>query len=268
MSIAALSYVWANSRMEGGTLLTLLALADYADDQGYSFPAISTLARKARLSERQTQRVLRELVEAGEIRILRNEGRAGSNLYQIVRQRAEVKPPGGDNMPPPMGDTHDTPGVTPTTPGGVTPTTPDPSCDPSLDPPTVFAKAEGAELFAEYAGDLPPPLNTPALLSLWEDFKAHRKAKRAPLTGAAIKINVRKLLDMGPARALAALTHSIGSGYTGIFEPKSNENKPNNFHGGPIDRNRGTHNAGRASRYSREAREGKSGQPGDHTGGA
>lgn len=331
MSIAAISYVWQHSKQEGGALLVMLALADYADDQGYSFPAVSTLARKARLSERQTQRVLKLLVEAGEIKVLPNEGRAGSNLYQILRQPPMPAMPAmpasptlrkcelctfESNDPIKLNIHHKQPtafggrdvkanritlcvtchGLMHAEPGkaelteagvilrdlglpglhargdiltgvtlrplrgdicdnkGVTPTPPDPSSDPSRDPSAHFCG--GAELFADYAGQLPPPLNSPTILAAWEAFKAHRKEKRIPLTPTATKMAIAKLLAMGPARALAALTHSTTAGYTGIFEPKPNHEK-SNTHGGPTSRNNGTFNHGREWMYSREAREAK-----------
>lgn len=121
-------------------------------------------------------------------------------------------------------------------------------------------------MFADYAGQLPPPLNSPNILAAWEAFKAHRKEKRIPLTPTATKMAIAKLLAMGPARALAALTHSTTAGYTGIFEPKPNHEK-SNTHGGPTSRNNGTFNHGREWMYSREAREAKARAKAEGTGG-
>jgi len=67
MSIKMMSAVWSDSPQEGGTLLVLLALADFADDDGKCWPNNETLAAKARLSKRQVNRVLAILNEAGEI---------------------------------------------------------------------------------------------------------------------------------------------------------------------------------------------------------
>jgi len=63
----------------------MLALADFANDQGECWPSVPVLAEKARLTERQTRRVLDKLVEAGEIRRIRSTGgRNKRNRYFIT----------------------------------------------------------------------------------------------------------------------------------------------------------------------------------------
>jgi hypothetical protein len=85
MSIRIMSRVWALSTRRGGELLILLALADFANDEGESWPSIPTLARKARLTERQARRVLGNLEAVGEIRIQNsNGGRNTRNHYFIT----------------------------------------------------------------------------------------------------------------------------------------------------------------------------------------
>jgi hypothetical protein len=69
-------------------LIVLLAMADFADDAGYCFPSVSTLAKKSRISQRQALRVIQhlcdkqwiELVEKGGVR----NGRNVSNRYRIL----------------------------------------------------------------------------------------------------------------------------------------------------------------------------------------
>lgn len=68
MSPSALSDVWAHSPAKGGPLLVEMALADHAHDDGTNaYPAVKTLAHKARLSERCVQYALRQLEACGEI---------------------------------------------------------------------------------------------------------------------------------------------------------------------------------------------------------
>lgn len=74
MSIKVMSRVWAQSSRKDGELLVLLALADFANDQGECWPSMPVLAHKARLTERQVRRVLDKLAEAGEIRRIRSTG--------------------------------------------------------------------------------------------------------------------------------------------------------------------------------------------------
>jgi hypothetical protein len=84
MSIKVMSRVWEGSRQSGGALLVLLAIADFADDDGLAFPSVRTLARKARLSERQVQRVLAELPAAGELVVRPGAGRQGAHLFRVT----------------------------------------------------------------------------------------------------------------------------------------------------------------------------------------
>lgn len=118
MSIAVLSWAFAHSEAKLGDRLVLFALADHAKDDGtYAWPSVSTIARAARLSERQVQRCLRNLEEMGEIE-LTGRSRAGTNIYSVI---GFVRAQGGDNLSPPEatgGDIHDTGGVTSTTSGG------------------------------------------------------------------------------------------------------------------------------------------------------
>jgi hypothetical protein len=135
--------VWEASRQSGGALLVLLAIADFADDEGLAYPSISTLARKARLSDRQVQRVIAELVAARELMVQPGCGRQGSHLFHVMvgvaphdspTPRQTVTP---DNMSPRQYVTGDKlspsarhrrrDGVTPASSTGVTPASPKPS---------------------------------------------------------------------------------------------------------------------------------------------
>lgn len=64
-----MTMVWDSDLYEGGTLLVLLAMADWAADDGTKiFPALKTLAAKARLSPRGAQYALEKLRNDGVIR--------------------------------------------------------------------------------------------------------------------------------------------------------------------------------------------------------
>ena len=85
MSVKVMARVWAYSQRKDGELLVMLALADFANDAGESWPSIPVLAAKARLTERQTRRVLIKLEEAGEIRRVKsNGGRNRRNHYFVT----------------------------------------------------------------------------------------------------------------------------------------------------------------------------------------
>src|SRR5436190_11789272 len=83
MSVRLLSTVWDSGRCEGGTLLVLLALADYSNDQGECWPHVDSLAAKARLTQRQTHYILRQLKTDGVLAIQSGGGRGRASTYQL-----------------------------------------------------------------------------------------------------------------------------------------------------------------------------------------
>lgn len=83
MSIHVMSSVWRDAQCDGGTLLVLLAMADFCDDGGTCYPAVGTLAKKARLSERQARYILRDLESADILATEIGTGPKGTNRYQL-----------------------------------------------------------------------------------------------------------------------------------------------------------------------------------------
>lgn len=83
MSIQVMTHVWEHSQHKGSELLMLLALSDYADEHGWSYPSVGRLAKRTRLSERTVQYVLRKLVQSGEVAIEIGTGPHGCNRYHI-----------------------------------------------------------------------------------------------------------------------------------------------------------------------------------------
>lgn len=84
--------VWAGSKQKGGSLLLLLALADFADDEGICWPAVPTLAAKSRIQERQARTIIGNLVRDGEIEIVEKGGIFGGvyrpNKYRVIPRPA------------------------------------------------------------------------------------------------------------------------------------------------------------------------------------
>ncbi len=75
MSIKVMTRIWEHAQHKGSALLLLLALADYANEEGICWPSIETLAAKIRMSERQTQRMLRDLIVRGDVYAQAGRGR-------------------------------------------------------------------------------------------------------------------------------------------------------------------------------------------------
>jgi hypothetical protein len=93
MSVTISANVWKHSKARGTPFLVLLCLADFANDQGESFPAIATIAKKCRLKdERHVQRVMRKLEEINEVVVICGAGKSSSkggvrsNRYRVIVQ--------------------------------------------------------------------------------------------------------------------------------------------------------------------------------------
>jgi hypothetical protein len=54
--------------------LVLLAVADFADDEGVAWPSVRTLARRSRIGERAVWAILRRPIESGELVIVKHGG--------------------------------------------------------------------------------------------------------------------------------------------------------------------------------------------------
>jgi hypothetical protein len=124
MSIKTMSRVWDQSQHSGSNLLILLAIADFSDDDGQAYPAVSKLAAKCRMSKRNAQDRLRELSESGELTILKNQGPPPKypNLFRInfgalgVKPAAPVKPTAPVQFDVSRGEAGCAAGVKPTAP--------------------------------------------------------------------------------------------------------------------------------------------------------
>lgn len=143
MSIKVMTYIWDNSEQSGTKLLCLLALADYANDEGEAFPGMAKLSQKCRFKDKDMRcirRLLDDLEEAGEIAREQGTGihtkNGVTNRYYLLKYRESMGIKGGLRNPrsnkegvvqPPVGGAKKPP-----VEGVVQPT--DPSVDPSVDP--------------------------------------------------------------------------------------------------------------------------------------
>lgn len=206
MSIKIMAEVWEHANVSQGTLLVMLALADSADERSREcWPAVSSLAKKARLSERQVQRCITELVDYGMIEVFANAGRSGSNLFRV----SEVTKWRGDKMS--GGDTHVTGGVTPMSPGGVTPMSPKPSIrtinEPSKDCDGLFSAMEAPK--AEKPND--------------DGFERFWAVYPLKTSKTAARKNWGKAIKKAPAETIIAAAERyaawVGSAKPGEFRP-------------------------------------------------
>lgn len=100
MSLAMMTWAFAQRGLRPSEKVVLLALADYANDEGYCFPGQVSIATKADLSERTVRDTLKRLEDAGLLEITerrRDDGYRTSNGYRLLTSPAEVA---GDQISP------------------------------------------------------------------------------------------------------------------------------------------------------------------------
>ena len=101
MSIEIMSYIWKNGPQNQSETIVLLALADYANDEGECWPSINGLMQKSRLSERGVQQILRRLEGQGWLEIKYGTGRKNCNIYTIKTPHMDAETP--HEVPPARG---------------------------------------------------------------------------------------------------------------------------------------------------------------------
>ncbi len=84
MSIQALVWVIEHSRSRLADRCVLFSIANHCDREGKNaWPSVDTISHEARLSARQVQVSVARLLKARELRVARNQGPHGTNLYTI-----------------------------------------------------------------------------------------------------------------------------------------------------------------------------------------
>ncbi len=97
--------VWDREDLSSTQKLVLLALADWANDEGLCWPSINRLATKASLTSRAVQKTIRSLEEAGFIK--REEVLGKGNRYWISAPLNDVHP--CPTFTPPLNEVRPTP---------------------------------------------------------------------------------------------------------------------------------------------------------------
>lgn len=185
MSIRIMTQVWAHSQQKGSALLLLLAIADFADDDGEAWPGIPTLAKKIRMSERQTVRLRQRLYESGELELVaEGGGRGNTDLVRVIvnpdklsqddavkgdtlsEQRVTSCPANHDNLSERVTDCSEKGDIL--VRKGDIAMSPDPSiepsCDPSIEPndDDDAGPREGEYVLAAWEANI-GPINSPIL---------------------------------------------------------------------------------------------------------
>lgn len=92
MSVRVMTWVWDNSRAKGNERLLLLAIADFAHDDGDgAYPSVARLMAKTRLTRPTVIALTRRLEELGELEVLRSGGRR-PHVYRVLMGRERGTP--------------------------------------------------------------------------------------------------------------------------------------------------------------------------------
>jgi hypothetical protein len=205
MSVRLMSAIW-DMEFSPVEKLILLAVADWANDEGLAWPSIAQLAKKTGCGERTVQRTLRAAEQSGLLKRHENPGKGCS--YRIDPRHAG----------------------TPVTAAPVPETTPTPA---TLAPNTpVYTSSQKATPSSKKRAPKAPafilPSDIPELE--WTAFDQMRRRIGKPMTDHARDLAINRL------RKLAAdgwppgdvLNHSTLNNYQGLFPPKDDNHGQRN----------------------------------------
>lgn len=83
MSIKWMAFVWDHGPSDRAERFVLLALADFANDDGECWPSVDGIARKTCMTERGCQKIIRRLEDTGWIVVDAGLGRRNCNIYKL-----------------------------------------------------------------------------------------------------------------------------------------------------------------------------------------
>lgn len=95
MSIKLMSKVWSSAPYAGDQLLILLAIADFANDDGFFFASKSTLSKKCRCSVEYVRLTLKKFIDDGVICVTKQGwGRGHATEFRFLKavDNPEIKP--------------------------------------------------------------------------------------------------------------------------------------------------------------------------------
>ena len=253
-----MSQVWNMEIDDSTAKLTLMALADFSDDEGYCYPSYEVLAKKISKSKRTAIRAVEKLTELGFLQKEKRElkdGTSSANLYKILSEKDRVtqthprvtnKKERVTSMTLPS-DTDDTPRVTSMTP----------CSDKGVTPINITTNRTVSRTIKEPSiNPLPPKPSLPDFLdpALWEQYLAYKKERREKLTQKGIEMKFSEWAKWANEGidVNACIREAMANEWQGVFKPKtqggSGRNVPNNATTNPHGLNQGTLNTMRAFR--------------------
>lgn len=205
MSIALMTAAWSLD-LSPTEKLALLALADWANDDGHCWPSMTKLATKTGLTDRALRACVGRLVEMGHLTRSENPGKG---VNYIVHPGTTFRPEGRS----PRNET--------------TPTPERRSANTSRNTNIVLREDASAKLPDGVSAEL------------WAEYRAMRKQKRAPMTPKAESLMLAKLgrLVVEGHDPAAVIEQSIAHSWTGLFGLKDARNGNTTGNNGRMGRN-------------------------------
>ena len=204
MSIKLMTAVWAREDLTSTQKLVLLALADWSNDEGLSWPSIDQLMKKSSLKKRAVQITIRSLEESGFVR--REEVTGKGNRYWIILPVHQMHP--CTTFTPPVHQMHPTPA-------------------PNAPNTSEIHQLTTKDIKRELPGWMPE--------DAWDGWLEMRKAKRKPMTTRAWNRAIARLEAMLVCGQDIAevLDRSTMNGWTDLYEIKERNNGKSNWGGSP-----------------------------------
>jgi len=201
MSIKLMTAVWDREDLSSTQKLVLLALADWANDDGLCWPSIERVAKKSSLKKRAVQLAIRSLEEMQFIR--REEVIGKGNKYWVQIPMHQMHPCTKDT--PPMHQMHET---------------------RASDAPNT---SKTHQLNTKYIIEGYP---TWLPIDAWKGWVEMRKQRKRPLTDRAKARAYKKLeaLHLAGHDINELLDRSTINGWLDIYEPKGATNAGNSNH--------------------------------------
>lgn len=205
--------VWDHSKSEGNARLVLLVIADRANEHGECWPSVADLVSRTKACERSVRGCLKELEDMGEISVVKNGGRRGTNLYRINFDQDGNLLSGAKSAPAKSAGVQNLQG------GGAKSA---PLGVQNLHPESVI---ESINESVSGDGDFDATLQ-----NAFETFITHRsQLKQKPYTPIGLSTLKRKLSFLSPQYALAILESAVVRNWIGIparLLPKSQGGDP------------------------------------------
>ena len=222
-----MSQVWNMEIDDSTTKLTLMALADFSDDEGYCYPSYEVLAKKISKSKRTAIRAVEKLTELGFLQKEKRElkdGTSSANLYKILSEKDRVTQthPRVTNekervtsMTLPS-DTDDTPRVTSMSPcsdKGVTPIniTTNRTVSRTINEPSINPLPPKGILLPDFIDP-----------NLWQEYLAYKKERREKLSSKGIEMKFSEWAKWASEGidVNECLREAMRNEWQGVFKPK------------------------------------------------